>query len=89
MKAAHQGVPVAALPNAQAGGFFSNLMQAASQASAPPGPSAQYPVAPAPIPSSGAYRPPLTRASAPPASSTRPEASAGLDGWLVDRLFGR
>jgi penicillin-binding protein 1A len=21
-------------------------------------------------------------------TSTRPEASAGLDGWLVDRLFG-
>jgi penicillin-binding protein 1A len=89
MKAAHQGVPVAALPNSQAGGFFSNLMQAASQASSPPVSSAQYPVAPSPIPSGGAYRPAPTRASAPPASSARPEAAAGLDGWLVDRLFGR
>jgi penicillin-binding protein 1A len=89
MKAAHQGVPVAALPNSQAGGFFSNLMQAASQASSPPVPSAQSPVAPSPIPSGGAYRPAPTRASAPPASSSRPESAAGLDGWLVDRLFGR
>src|SRR6202795_576484 len=51
MKAAHQGVPVAALPNSQGGGFFSNLVQAASQPSSPPAPSAQAPVAPAPIPS--------------------------------------
>src|SRR6202051_4897769 len=69
MKAAHQGVPVAALPNSQAGGLFSNLVQAASQPSPPPAPSAQAPVAPAPIPSGGAYRPAPTRASAPPALS--------------------
>jgi penicillin-binding protein 1A len=77
------------LPNSQAGGFFSNLVQAASQASSPPVPSAQSPVAPAPIPPAGPYRPAPTRTSAPPASSARPEAAAGLDGWLVDRLFGR
>ena len=36
MRAAHQGVPVAGLPNArQGGGFLSNLMQSASQVSAP------------------------------------------------------
>src|ERR1700681_3260779 len=35
MRAAHQGVPVASLPASQAGGFLSNLVQAASQASAP------------------------------------------------------
>jgi penicillin-binding protein 1A len=89
MKAAHQGVPVAALPNSQTGGLFSNLVQAASQASTPPAPSAQAPVAPAPIPAGSAYRPAPTRASVPPASSSRPESAAGLDGWLVDRLFGR
>jgi penicillin-binding protein 1A len=74
MRAAHQGVPVASLPNSQAGGFFSNLMQAASQASTPVN---------APAPASGAGRPVPTR------TSVRPEAAAGLDGWLMDRLFGR
>src|SRR3984893_8482767 len=34
MKAAHQGVAVAALPGSQAGGLFSNLVQAASQGTA-------------------------------------------------------
>ena len=86
MKAAHQGVPVASLPNSQSGGFLSNLMQTASQVSAPSAPAAQAPVPIAPIPSNGANRPAPTRASAP---SARPEAAAGLDGWLVDRLFGR
>jgi len=71
MKAAHQGVPVASLPNAQAGGLFSNFAQAASQA------------VNAPLPSNSAVRPASTRASA------RPEAASGLDGWLMDRLFGR
>ncbi len=86
MKTAHQGVPVASLPNSQAaGGFFSNLMQTASQVSAPTAPSVQAPVPLAPPPSGGGYRPPPTRASAP---SARPEPAAGLDGWLVDRLFG-
>jgi penicillin-binding protein 1A len=90
MKAAHQGVPVASLPNSQAGGggLFSNLMQAASQVSAPSAPTAQAPGPLAPIPSGGGYRPPPTRTSAPPASSARPEAAAGLDGWLMDRVFG-
>jgi penicillin-binding protein 1A len=74
MRAAHQGVPVAALPNSQAGGLFSNLMQAASQATAPVN---------APSPASTVGRPASTR------TSVRPEAAAGLDGWLMDRLFGR
>jgi penicillin-binding protein 1A len=88
MRSAHQGVPVAGLPNSRQGGFLSNLMQAASQVSAPSvsaAPSAQAQVPLAPIPSGGAYRPPPTRASNP---SARPEAAAGLDGWLMDRLFG-
>jgi penicillin-binding protein 1A len=74
MKAAHQGVPVAALPNSQSGPF-SNLAQIASQISAP--------TPPAPLTAGGTNRPAPTRAS------VRPEAAGGLDGWLMDRLFGR
>jgi penicillin-binding protein 1A len=83
MRSAHQGVPVAALPNTQRGGFMSNLFQTTSQASAAPS-------QPAPVPQGSGYRPQPTRASAPPPTpSARPEAAAGLDGWLGDRLFGR
>jgi penicillin-binding protein 1A len=80
MKAAHQGVPVAALPNSQAPGLLANLTQVASQVTAPSAPSAQAPV---PLPVGGPNR------VAPTRSSVRPEAAAGLDGWLMERLFGR
>jgi penicillin-binding protein 1A len=76
MKAAHQGVPVAALPASQAGGLFSNLAQALPQT------SVAAPNSPQP-PATVAGRPAPTRAS------VRPEAASGLDGWLMDRLFGR
>jgi penicillin-binding protein 1A len=72
MRAAHQGVPVAALPGSQAGGLFTNVAQAGSQIM--PGAAA---------PASGANRPAPTRAA------VRPEAASGLDGWLMERLFGR
>ena len=97
MRSAHQGVPVASVPNSQVGWSLSNLMQAASQISAPSQPPApaqmqtpsQAPLPPVPLPSGGAYRPPQpTRASAPPNPSARPEAAAGLDGWLMERVFG-
>ncbi len=84
MKAAHQGVPVASLPNTQGSWGLSNLMQAASQVSAP---SAPAPGPMAPIPSGGGYRAAPARTSAPPNPSARPEPAAGLDGWLMDRLF--
>lgn len=90
MKAAHQGVVVAGLPKSQAGsggGLLSNLFQSASQVSAPPQPS-YPPSGQAPIPSGGGYRPAPTRASAPPNPSARPEADAGLDGWMMDRVLG-
>jgi penicillin-binding protein 1A len=74
MRAAHQGVAVASLPGSQSGGFFSNFAQAASQASAPVN---------SPSPASTVGRPAPTR------TSVRPEAAAGLDGWLMERLFGR
>src|SRR3954454_10718629 len=71
MRTAHQGVPIAALPNSQPGGI-SNLAQIASQ------------IAPATaVPASGANRPAPTR------TAVRPEAASGLDGWLMERLFGR
>jgi penicillin-binding protein 1A len=84
MRAAHQGVPVAALPNSQqGGGLISHLIQAASQVGAPSTPAtAAMPAPTSPSPAAGAYRPAPTRTSA------RPEAAAGLDGWLMDRLFG-
>jgi penicillin-binding protein 1A len=76
MRAAHQGVPVASLPNAQGSGLVPTLAQIASQITAPsaPAPSAAYPTRTAPPSSSR--------------SNVRPEPAAGLDGWLVDRLFG-
>jgi penicillin-binding protein 1A len=98
MKAAHQGVPVAAIPNSQGNWGPANLIQISSQISAPsaPMPQMQAPPqmqavpTPAPVPSGGGYyrQPAPTRASAPPNPHARPEAAAGLDGWLVDRLFG-
>jgi penicillin-binding protein 1A len=72
MKTAHEGVRVAALPGAQAGGMLSNLAQISSQI-----------VPGTPVPATGSSRPAPTR------TSVRPEAASGLDGWLMDRLFGR
>src|SRR5689334_5208048 len=43
MRTAHQGVPVAGLPNAQRGGFMSNLFPTSQQANAAPPPSAPVP----------------------------------------------
>jgi penicillin-binding protein 1A len=82
MKAAHQGVPVAALPNSQpaGGGLFANL------APAPPISTSSGYAPSAALPASGTSRPPPTRTSGIP---VRPEAAAGLDGWLMQRLFGR
>ncbi len=74
MRAALSGVPPAPLPNSQPPGPLSNLAQIASQITAPS--------APAPQPAGGS-RPAPTRAA------VRPEADAGLDGWLIQRLFGR
>jgi penicillin-binding protein 1A len=86
MRAAHQGVPVATLPTSQAPGFFANVAQGPqatiSQITAPSAPPASASLAPHPAP--GPYRPGPARIN----PSARPEAAAGLDGWLMQRLFG-
>ncbi|MBR0871439.1 penicillin-binding protein 1A [Bradyrhizobium tropiciagri] len=97
MKAAHQGVPVASVPNSQGNWGPANLVQISSQITPPSAPPVQLqpqlrePPPPAPMPPSGGYyrQPPPVRASAPPNPNARPEAAAGLDGWLVDRVFSR
>ena len=90
MKVAHQNVPVAALPGSQSqGGFLSGLFGSNSRTTAqPPRPQvsdanpgyvAPTTNSPNPYPQS---RPPVTQ------TSVRPEAASGLDGWLIDRVFG-
>ena len=107
MRAAHQGVPVAALPGAQSNGLFPSFAPA-QQASmmpavAPSGgamsnngmsngagpaatsqraPAQSYPPLPSPVPVNSGNAP------RPAHGSVRPEAASGLDGWLVERLFG-
>ncbi|MBR1090591.1 penicillin-binding protein 1A [Bradyrhizobium manausense] len=85
MRAAHEGVQVAALPNLQSNWGPSNLVQISSQVSPPtqattPGPAPMQ----APVGNGGYRPPPPTRTNV----NARPEAAAGLDGWLMDRLFG-
>ena len=82
------------LPNArQGGGFLTNLIQSASQVSAPSAAVSATPRRKRPSRSrrfrraTAIVRRRPTRASQP--RRARPEAAAGLDGWLVDRLFGR
>ena len=94
MKAAHQNVAAAPLPGStqSPGGFLSNLFPGNSRTPArEPYPAQSYPQqsnnqdypnAPAPYPPQQQSRPPVTQTSA------RPEAAAGLDGWLIDRVFG-
>ncbi|HET9687817.1 MAG TPA: PBP1A family penicillin-binding protein, partial [Pseudolabrys sp.] len=66
MRGAHQGVPVASLPGAPTGNFFSGLFGGSSSRPVPPAPV--QPVA---------------------ASNSTTAASGGLDGWLLNNLFGR
>jgi penicillin-binding protein 1A len=76
MTSAHQGVPVAGLPGSGAcGGLFSSLF-GGSRSSAPVPPST---VGAAPVP-------PASIASAAPVASS---ANTGLDGWLLNNLFGK
>ncbi|WP_024509457.1 PBP1A family penicillin-binding protein [Bradyrhizobium sp. ARR65] len=74
MRTALQGVQPAPLPNSQPPSPMSNLAQIASQITAPSAPAPQ----------------PMTSGRAASSrGAVRPEADAGLDGWLLQRLFGR
>jgi penicillin-binding protein 1A len=66
MKPAHQGVPVAALPELDTGGFSLATILAPGGAPIPPAPIGASSGAPA-----------------------RADRGTSLDGWLLDRLFGR
>jgi penicillin-binding protein 1A len=74
MRTALQGVQPKPLPDSQPAGGLSTLAQIASQITAP--------ASSVPQPAGGS-RSAATRAA------VRPEADAGLDGWLIQRLFGR
>jgi penicillin-binding protein 1A len=67
MRSAHQGVPVASLPGASTGNFFSGLFGGGVSA---------RPVPPAPVQ-------PVA------ANNSATTGSGGLDGWLLNNLFGR
>ena len=74
MKPAHQGVPVAELPGVQQQrGLFGFLGGGGGQQHGAVPPAETVAARPAPAGSANA----------------RPESSAGLDGWFLDRLFGR
>lgn len=81
MKSAHQGATPEPIPGAQPGGLFPNIAQAVASNNNPQ--AYRQPQGNAPMPASGGTRP------APVQTSVRPEAAPGLDGWLMDRLFGR
>jgi penicillin-binding protein 1A len=92
MKVAHQNMPASPLPGSTQppGGFFSNLFPGTSRAPAQQQPypvpqqsnNQDFPPPNAPARTQQRGQPPMTQ------TSSRPEASAGLDGWLIDRVFG-
>ncbi len=98
MRIAHQGVPVAALQTSR-GGLLSNLLpqfgdqqpQAQSRGNFQPSPMQDANPADPNYANPGypAARPAQGNGNARVNTSARPEAAAGLDGWLVDRLFRR
>ena len=77
MRTAHQGVPVAGLPNSQRGGFLSNLLQTASQVSAPP------PAQPAPVPLAPISAADRREPAGAAAQSIGAAGSGGRTRWLA------
>ncbi len=90
MKVAHQNVPVAALPGSQtAGGFLSGLFGGNSRTQMQQTRPQVSDANPGYIPPATSQQNPYPQARPQVTSpSARPEASAGLDGWLIDRVFG-
>ncbi|MEH2511658.1 penicillin-binding protein 1A [Nitrobacteraceae bacterium AZCC 1564] len=94
MKAAHQNVPPAPLPGSyqpqsnDGGGFLSSLFPGNARVPPPVQPVERQQTQQSsnqgylPPPPNTQARPPVTQ------TSVRPEADAGLDGWLIDRVFG-
>ncbi len=77
MRVAHQNQQIADLPGLRSAGWFGAAAGGASAAAAPPV-DRQAPVdRPAPVPVASA------------GGNVRPEADHGLDGWFLQRLFGR
>jgi penicillin-binding protein 1A len=75
MRAAHQGLRPEPIPGTQRGPL-PDIAQLGRQVVAPP------------VPVPAAAPAPVGSRSQPVRSDVRPEAASGLDGWLVDRLFG-
>ncbi|MBN8985729.1 MAG: hypothetical protein J0H32_14955, partial [Rhizobiales bacterium] len=70
---------------ASSGGAMNNsgTNNGVAPAAMPPRPAAQpYPATPSPVSVNSGNAP------RPAHGSVRPEAASGLDGWLVERLFG-
>jgi penicillin-binding protein 1A len=79
MRDAHQGVPVAALPGPTSGSLFSDLFGGSRAQPQAPSQNTLTPNDAAPVPPAGVGQ--------PPARSTT--GDGGLDGWLINNLFGR
>jgi penicillin-binding protein 1A len=78
MKVAHQNQQIADLPGLRSStGWFGTAAAPATAAAAPPvdRPAPVDRLAPVPVASAG--------------GNVRPEADHGLDGWFLQRLFGR
>ncbi|HVV41512.1 MAG TPA: penicillin-binding protein 1A [Nitrobacter sp.] len=75
MRAAHQGLRPEPIPGAQPSGLLATVAQLGQQVTEP------TPIPPAPVGANTGRQPPAR-------SNVRPEADHGLDGWLMQRLFG-
>ncbi|MEH2473830.1 penicillin-binding protein 1A [Nitrobacteraceae bacterium AZCC 2161] len=100
MRTAHQGLTPEPVPGLQPSSFFATVAQAVSQVVPGPAPQQLAPPPPGYVPSAPIYNGTRPQPAAPtqaaypgaraaPQTNARPEAASGLDGWLVERLFGR